>query len=80
MRDIESKQAAQRNDQIAAVPSRHACRQAQQHAVNRRQAEPLLEQQIPHPERQHRAETVTDKLESFEKGHVKSSLVESDSR
>jgi len=27
----------------------------------------LLEQQIAHPERQHRTETVTDELESFEK-------------
>jgi len=51
------------------VPSGHARRQAKQHAVNTGQAEPLLEQQIAHPERQHRAETVTDELESFEKGH-----------
>src|SRR5712692_6887208 len=53
------------------MPSRHANSETKQHVVSRREGVALLEQQIPHPERQHRAETVTDKLKSFEKSHEK---------
>src|SRR5205807_2558392 len=54
------------------MPSDHADAQARQQLLNRNNAEPLLEKQIAHPQREHRAETVADKLEGFEKGHGKS--------
>ena len=57
---IQSEQTAKRDDQIARVPADHADTKAKQQPLNRDHAEPLLEQEIPHPQREHRAQAVTD--------------------
>ena len=56
----------QSNNQIARVPRGHAHAQAEEQALDRHHSQTLFEQEIAHPQRQHRAETVTDELESFE--------------
>src|SRR5205814_5037096 len=69
-RNVEDKQAAQSNNQIARVPPGHAPPEAEEETLNRHHPQTLLEQEIAHPQRQHRAETVTNELEGFEQGHV----------
>jgi hypothetical protein len=51
------------------MPTNHADPEAQQQTLNRDDAEPLFEQEISHPNRQHCAKAVTDQLEGFEQGH-----------
>jgi hypothetical protein len=38
--------------------------------LNGNDAEPLSEQEISHPDRQHGAQAIADELESFEKTHA----------
>ena len=59
------------DEEIARVPSNHAQSQGQQQPLNRRHAQPPAKQQISHPQRQHRAEAVPDKLKGFDQAHVK---------
>ncbi len=52
------------------MPAGHTPAQAEEQTLNRHQSQTLLEQEIAHPQRQHRAETVTDELERFEQVHA----------
>jgi hypothetical protein len=52
---LHAKQTAQRDNQIAPVPSHHAHAERQQQMLNRDHTEPLPEQEISHPDRQHGA-------------------------
>jgi len=58
-------------EEIASVPANHAQSQSQQQSLNRRGSQSPPKQQISHPQRQHRAEAVPDKLQGFEQAHVK---------
>src|SRR5262249_10694883 len=69
-RDVETEQAAQGDDQVPGMPPDHAEAETQEEVLDWHCAEPLPEQEIPHPYRQQRAKAVTDKLESFEKRHA----------
>jgi len=57
---VETEQTTQRDDQITGVPAHHADAEAQQQALNRHHTEPLFEQEISHPNRQHGAKAVTN--------------------
>ena len=70
-RDFQTEQTVYGDEEIARVPTNHTQSQGQEQPLNRRRAQPPPEQQISHPQRQHRAEAVPDESKGFEQTHVK---------
>jgi len=58
----QTKQAMQRDDEIAGVPSPDADRQSKQYALERRESLPPTKELHSHPQRQHCCDAVSDEL------------------
>ncbi len=57
------------DDEIAGMPSANTQSENKKYSLKWRELAPTREQQYCQPQRQHRADAVTDQLEDFEWGH-----------